>query len=129
MGSSNTNKTILVIDDSTTNVVLLQAVLNNKGYSIETALNVKDAYTIMNRKMPDLILLDLLMPRINGYEFLKEIKANDKTSKIPVIVVSALTDQENIQRSMDLGANEFITKPVDIQKLLEKVDSVLKYRQ
>jgi CheY-like chemotaxis protein len=128
MGSTNTNKTILVIDDSTTNVVLLQAVLNNKGYTIETAFNVKDALAVMNRKMPDLILLDLLMPRINGYEFLKEIKADYKTNKIPVIVVSALTDQENIQRSMDLGANEFITKPVDIQKLLEKVDSVLKNR-
>jgi CheY-like chemotaxis protein len=126
MISSNTGKTILVIDDSTTNVVLLQAVLNNKGYVIETALNVKDAFSIMNRKMPDLILLDLLMPRINGYEFLKEIKSNEKTNKIPVIVVSALTDQENIQRSMELGANEFITKPVDIQKLLELVDSVLK---
>ena len=126
MATNSNGKTILVIDDSTTNVVLLQAVLNNKGYIIETALNVKDAYTVVNRKIPDLILLDLLMPRINGYEFLKEIKANDKTCKIPVIVVSALTDQENIQRSMALGANEFITKPVDIQKLLEMVDLVLK---
>ncbi len=126
MVTNSNGKTILVIDDSTTNIVLLQAVLNNKGYIIETALNVKDAYSIMNRKMPDLILLDLLMPRINGYEFLKEIKANEKTCNIPIIVVSALTDQENIQRSMSLGADEFITKPVDIQKLLEMVDSVFK---
>jgi CheY-like chemotaxis protein len=126
MGSNSNSKTILVIDDSTTNIVLLQAVLNNKGYAIETALNVKDAFSIINKKIPDLILLDLLMPRINGYEFLKEIKANDKTRNIPIIVVSALTDQENIQRSMALGANDFVTKPVDIQKLLEKVDSVFK---
>jgi CheY-like chemotaxis protein len=125
MVANSNSKTILIIDDSTTNVVLLQAVLNNKGYSIETALNVKDAFSIMSRKMPDLILLDLLMPRINGYEFLKEIKSSDKTSNIPIIVVSALTDQENIQKSMQLGANEFITKPVDIQKLLEMVGTVL----
>ena len=125
MIANNNGKTILVIDDSTTNVVLLQAVLNKKGYIIETALNVKDAFSVMSRKMPDLILLDLLMPRINGYEFLKEIKADPKTRNIPVIVVSALTDQENIQKSMALGANEFITKPVDIQKLLEMVASVL----
>jgi len=125
MVATSNNKTILIIDDSTTNIVLLQAVLNNKGYLIETALNVKDALSIVSKKNPDLILLDLLMPRINGYDFLKEIKENDKTCNIPVIVVSALTDQENIQRSMELGANEFITKPVDIQKLLEMVASIL----
>ena len=125
MAATSNNKTILIIDDSTTNIVLLQAVLNNKGYLIETALNVKDALSIVSKKNPDLILLDLLMPRINGYDFLKEIKENDKTCNIPVIVVSALTDQENIQRSMELGANEFITKPVDIQKLLEMVASIL----
>jgi CheY-like chemotaxis protein len=125
MAATSNNKTILIIDDSTTNIVLLQAVLNNKGYLIETALNVKDALSIVSKKNPDLILLDLLMPRINGYDFLKEIKENDKTCNIPVIIVSALTDQENIQRSMELGANEFITKPVDIQKLLEMVASIL----
>jgi len=125
MAATSNNKTILIIDDSTTNIVLLQAILNNKGYLIETALNVKDALSIVSKKNPDLILLDLLMPRINGYDFLKEIKENDKTCNIPVIVVSALTDQENIQRSMELGANEFITKPVDIQKLLEMVASIL----
>jgi CheY-like chemotaxis protein len=125
MVATSNNKTILIIDDSTTNIVLLQAVLNNKGYLIETALNVKDALSIVSKKNPDLILLDLLMPRINGYDFLKEIKENDKTCNIPVIIVSALTDQENIQRSMELGANEFITKPVDIQKLLEMVASIL----
>ena len=78
MVATNNNKTILIIDDSTTNIVLLQAVLNNKGYLIETALNVKDAFSIVNKKNPDLILLDLLMPRINGYDFLKEIKRMTK---------------------------------------------------
>jgi CheY-like chemotaxis protein len=122
------SKTILVIDDSTTNIVLLQAVLNSKGYSIDTALSVKDAYNIINRKMPDLILLDLLMPRINGFDFLKEIKADKKTKDIPIIVVSALTDQENIQKAMTLGANEFITKPVDVQKLVDIVASVFEFK-
>ena len=120
------NRTILAIDDSNTNIVLLQAVLNGKGYKIETALSVKEAYNIMNRNMPDLILLDLLMPRINGYDFLKEIKAGTKTKDIPVIVISALTDQENINKAMALGAHDFIKKPVDILKLVELVASIIK---
>jgi CheY-like chemotaxis protein len=80
----------------------------------------------MNRNLPDLILLDLLMPRINGYDFLTEIKASGKTKDIPVIVISALTDQENVNKAMALGANEFIKKPVDIKKLVELVGSVIK---
>lgn len=119
------SKTILVIDDSTTNVVLLHAVLNNKGYNIETALSVKEAYNIMSKKVPHLILLDLLMPRMNGFEFLQEIKNNDKLSTIPVIVVSALTDNENIKKCKELGAYDFIKKPVDIQSLVEIVSKIL----
>ena len=125
MSNIKSDKTILVIDDSTTNVVLLQAVLTNKGYKIETALSVKEAFTNINKKIPDLILLDLLMPKINGYDFLMEIKGNDKTNNIPVFVVSALTDFENIEKAKSLGAHTFIKKPVDIQKLVELVDSIL----
>ena len=119
------NKTILVIDDSTTNVVLLQAVLNNKGYAIETALNVKEAYNVISKKKPHLILLDLLMPRINGFEFLKDLKSNINMQDIPVIVVSALTDLETIQKTKSLGALHFVKKPVDIQNILELVHDVL----
>lgn len=118
-------KTILVIDDSTTNVVLLQAVLNNKGYEIETALSVKEALNILSKKIPQLILLDLLMPRINGFEFLQEIKANSKYKDIPIVVVSALTDQDTVKKTMELGATNFIKKPVDIQNLLETVATIL----
>jgi len=125
MAATEHNKTVLVIDDSTTNVVLLQAILANKGYEIETALSVKEAYGIMAKKKPNLILLDLLMPRINGYEFLEELKNDSTNSDIPVIVVSALSDNENIKKAMDLGAADFIKKPVDIQHLIEKVNNEL----
>jgi CheY-like chemotaxis protein len=119
------NKTVLVIDDSTTNVVLLQAILLKKGYEIQTALSVKEAYTVMAKKLPDLILLDLLMPRINGYDFLKEIKSNNAMQSIPVVVVSALTDQENVKKTMEFGAHSFVKKPVEIQNLVDLVDSIL----
>lgn len=119
------NPMILVIDDSNTNVVLLEAILSGMGYSIETAMSVKEAYQIMAKQLPDLILLDLLMPKVNGYDFLKEIKADEKTKDIPVLVISAVTDSENIKKTLSLGASDYIKKPVDIQSLVEKVHSIL----
>jgi DNA-binding response OmpR family regulator len=121
----NKDYTILVVDDSTTNVVLLEAILDEKGYKIETALNAKEAYTLIDKNIPDLILLDLLMPKISGFDFLKEIRKNDKTKNTPVIVVSALTDEENIEKIMNMGAIDFVKKPIDLQYLVDKVESVL----
>ncbi|MBA7589210.1 Protein-glutamate methylesterase/protein-glutamine glutaminase [subsurface metagenome] len=116
---------ILVVDDSTTNVVLLEAILDEKGYQIETALNAKEAYAIIERESPDLILLDLLMPKISGFDFLEEIRKIDKTKNTPVIVVSALTDEENVERIMNMGAIDFVKKPIDLQYLVERVEKVL----
>jgi DNA-binding response OmpR family regulator len=116
---------ILVVDDSTTNVVLLEAILDEKGYRIETALNAKEAYAIIAQQPPDLILLDLLMPKISGFDFLAQIRSNENTRNTPVIVVSALTDEENITKIMEMGAIDFIKKPIDLQYLVEKVESVL----
>ncbi|MBN1415384.1 MAG: response regulator [Bacteroidales bacterium] len=116
---------ILVVDDSTTNVVLLEAILDEKGYRIETALNVKEAYSIIAQQSPDLILLDLLMPKISGFDFLAQIRNNEVTKNTPVIVVSALTDEENISKIMEMGAIDFVKKPIDLQYLVEKVESVL----
>jgi two-component system, cell cycle response regulator DivK len=116
---------ILVVDDSTTNVVLLEAILDEKGYKIDTALNAKEAYAIIERESPDLILLDLLMPKISGFEFLEEIRKSEKTRNTPVIVVSALTDEENVEKIMKMGAIDFVKKPIDLQYLVDKVESVL----
>ena len=122
---NNNQPLILVVDDSTTNVVLLEAILDEKGYRIETALNAKEAYAIIAQQIPDLILLDLLMPKISGFDFLAQIRSNENTRNTPVIVVSALTDEENITKIMEMGAIDFIKKPIDLQYLVEKVESVL----
>lgn len=121
----NRDHKILVVDDSTTNVVLLEAILDEKGYQIETALNAKEAYAIIEEESPDLILLDLLMPKISGFDFLEEIRKNEKTKNTPVIVVSALTDEENVEKIMKMGAIDFIKKPIDLQYLVERVENVL----
>jgi DNA-binding response OmpR family regulator len=120
--------TILIVDDSTTNVVLLEAILDEKGYNIETALNAKEAFNIIAKQSPDLILLDLLMPKISGFDFLEQIRKNEKTKNTPVIIVSALTDEENVNKIMALGAIDFVKKPIDLQYLVEKVESVLNLR-
>jgi len=121
----NRDYKILVVDDSTTNVVLLEAILDEKGYKIETALNAKEAYSIIEKDTPDLILLDLLMPKISGFDFLEEIRKSPKTMNTPVIVVSALTDEENVDKIMKMGAIDFVKKPIDLQYLVERVEAIL----
>jgi DNA-binding response OmpR family regulator len=118
-------KYILVVDDSTTNVVLLEAVFDEKGYKIETAFNAKEAFGIIEKQTPDLILLDLLMPKINGFDFLRQLRRKKATKDTPVIVVSAATDEENVHKIMEMGAVDFIKKPIDLDYLIEKVESVL----
>ena len=121
---SEPNIKILIIDDSTTNVFILEAIFGSEGYQIITALSVSEAFYCIRKERPDIILLDLNMPEVSGFDFLKKIKADQKTSNIPVIVVSALTDNESISRSLILGAVHFIKKPVDIP-LLKKIVSDL----
>jgi len=119
------NKEILIIDDSVTNVFLIESVLNEYGYRAISALNAKEAFRKMEKRNPDLILLDLLMPQVSGFDFIKTIKADDKTRQIPVIVVSAVTDEDSINEIMSLGAIEFIKKPVVLSQLIEKIESIL----
>ena len=117
---------ILVIDDSNTNVVLLEAILSTQGHSIQTALSIKEALPIIKKQKPALILLDLLMPEISGYDFLAQMREDTYMKDIPVVVVSAVTDDENIKMTKDLGAVEFITKPIDIPHLIELVSKYVK---
>lgn len=125
----NQTSRILVVDDSSTNIVLLEAILNGQGYEIETAQSVKEAYQIIKKESVNLILLDLLMPRVSGYDFLKEIKSNQSTKDIPVIIVSAVADAENRKKSIELGALDFINKPIDIQYFIEKIETILKKKE
>jgi CheY-like chemotaxis protein len=117
---------ILVIDDSTTNIVLLEAILTEKGYQIETALNAKEAFMRIEKQIPDLILLDLLMPKVSGFDFLEQLRKDDKTKKTPVIVISAInTDDANARKINELEAVDFLRKPIDIQYLVNRVEEIL----
>jgi CheY-like chemotaxis protein len=119
------NKLVLIIDDSVTNVFLIESVLIEYGYSVMTALSAAEALVRLNKQKPDLILLDLLMPQISGFDFIKQIKQNDNFSEIPVIIVSAVTDEDSIDEIRKLGAIEYIKKPVVLTVLIDKIESVL----
>ncbi|MDX9847622.1 MAG: response regulator [Tenuifilaceae bacterium] len=112
---------ILIVDDSTTNQVLLEAILQEEGYETITAFGAKEAFRIIERNKPELILLDLLMPEVSGFEFLKQIKAKPTTADIPVIVVSAVGSNENVELTKQLGAVEFFSKPINISVLVNTV--------
>lgn len=119
-------KKILVIDDSSTNIVLLNAILLQHGYDVLTAFSAKEAYKLLENESPDLILLDLLMPEISGIDFLEEIKKQSNLRNIPVVIVSAVGSKENISLTRELGAVSFISKPVNIDELMEQVSGLLK---
>lgn len=116
---------ILLVDDSATNIALLEAVLEDKGYQIVKAQCVKDALTSIKKKVPDLILLDLLIPKISGFDFFEQIRSDERTKNVPVIVISALSDKLSEERVLAMGAVDFLSKPVDIQYLTKKVTMIL----
>jgi DNA-binding response OmpR family regulator len=121
----NTKKNILVVDDSETNLVLIEAILEDEGFLVKKAFSVKEATELLSDFIPDLILLDLLMPNENGFDLLKRLKTDKTYSKIPVIIVTAFANKENTAMSFDLGAIDLIEKPIDISLFLEKVNKAL----
>lgn len=124
--NSPESKSILIVDDSTTNLVLLEAILEEEGYQTKTAFNAKEAYAIIERNKPDLILLDLLMPQVNGFSILEKLKSEKENSEIPIIVVSAVGTKENVDTCRNLGALDFFPKPIDIPVFLSKLRIYLK---
>lgn len=116
---------ILIVDDSATNQVLLEAILQEEGFETVTAFCAKEAFEIIEKRSPRLILLDLLMPEVSGLEFLKRYKEFPDSSDVPVIVVSAVDSVENIEMSKQYGAIDYITKPIDIKQFVSRVKEVL----
>ena len=116
---------ILVIDDSETNNLLLQATLESEGFQIETAVSAHKGWTMIYDKKPALILLDLLMPKVSGFQLLSKLKQHDKFKDIPVVIVSAVNDPETIKSLLGKGAVDFFTKPIDISKIVTRVKEIL----
>lgn len=117
--------TVLIVDDIPVNITLLKTMLTRTNVGILTATNGEEALEIVRKQKPELVLLDIHMPVMDGMEVLKEIKADPELEKIPVIMVSAYTSAEDIEQSMSLGASGFIKKPVIMDNLISSVKSEL----
>ena len=119
-------KRILVIDDLPENVFLLQDRLEYEGYEVLTACDGKSGIEKATAELPDLILLDVMMPDINGFEVCKKLVNDSKTSAIPIILVTAKIDAEDTKEGLDAGAYDYIKKPFNKVELLARVKSALK---
>lgn len=118
-------ETILIVDDWDVNIEMLEAILDSLGYETYSAMNVSDAIEIINDKMPHLILSDIMMPDISGYEFCEMLKSNPLTRDIPVIFVSAAESDEDREKAYNIGGVDFIRKPFDVTEIKTRVSTHL----
>jgi signal transduction histidine kinase len=119
------SRRILVVDDKPHNSALLEAQLTRAGYDVACVDNGCEALETATLERPDLILLDIMMPGMDGYQVLEQLKGREITKHIPVIVLTALQDRAEKLRALDLGASDFLTKPVDRAELLARVRTLL----
>ena len=117
-------KTVLVVEDKASLTQMLQFLFLSKGLDVQIAFDGLEAMEKISELRPDLVLLDIMMPRMDGFEVLEKLKASPDTEKIPVIMLTARKSREDMEKAMALGAVEYITKPF---KAVEVVDKVLRH--
>jgi len=119
---------VLVVDDLPQNVRLLEAVLSPKGFRVATASSGDEALSVLAREDPDLVLLDILMPGMDGYEVCRLIRQDPKTAFLPVIMITASGEEQKI-RAIEAGADDFVNKPFNQAELLARVRSLVRVKQ
>jgi DNA-binding response OmpR family regulator len=115
------------VDDIEDNLSLLQAILTEEGYEVDIAKNGKSALAKIEASPPDLVLLDAMMPKMDGYEVTRRIRQNKNLPFIPILMITAYEDA-NVPEGLDLGANDFIRKPIDFDELMSRVKANLRLK-
>jgi putative two-component system response regulator len=120
---------VLIVDDEELNLRLLSSMLGALGYETETALNGVEAIRKTKSFMPDLVLLDIMMPEMDGYEVCDHLKSDPETTNIPVVIVTGLSDRNSKLKGLTVGASDFITKPIDRSELTIRIRNLLKIKE
>jgi len=125
----NSPAKILVVDDTPRNVKLLADLLTVRGYEVVTAASGREALAKIERERPDLVLLDVVMPEMSGYEVCHKIREFPETRILPVVMVTALDPAEERIKGIEAGADDFLTKPINQAELLARVKSLLRIKE
>ena len=114
---------ILAVDDMPDNLFLLQAFLEAEGFEVEIASSGQSALAKLAQSLPDLVLLDVMMPDMNGFEVTEEIRSCDRTQELPILLISA-HDEARLEKGCEIGANGYLRKPIDFDQLLSRISAL-----
>lgn len=128
-GTDVDSLSVLIVDDVPLNILLIKKMLSQYTFQIRTANGGQAALDAVASKMPDLILLDLMMPGIDGFEVIRRLRAAEATKELPIIILSALNSEQDIAKGFQLGANDFINKPIIMEKLLSSVTTQINLQE
>jgi len=120
---------VLVVDDNRQNVELLEAYLATEDYEVMTAYDGDEALASVAERAPDIVLLDIMMPNVNGYDVCRELKRDSRTQFIPVVMVTALKERDDKLKGIEVGADDFLTKPIDRVELLTRIRSLIRVKR
>lgn len=123
------NNKVLVVDDNKNNVRLLKAILEDEDYEVHVTDRAVAVVEMAHQLKPDIILLDIMMPEMDGFEVCRALKADYEIKDIPVIMVTAKTDTRDLKVALDMGAFDYIRKPIDEVEVIARVQSALRYKQ
>lgn len=117
-------KVVLVVDDTPENIDVAKEILSSR-YKVKAALSGEKGLEICFKKPPDLILLDVMMPDMDGYEVCRYLKNDENTNNIPIILITGISELDEITKGLELGANDYMTKPISASLLLKKVEKYI----
>ena len=126
--AESANRSVLVVDDEPTARTMLRLILVRAGFEVLEAQNGSEALEEVKRQLPDLILLDIMMPGIDGFEVCEILRGKDETAELPIIMLSARADAASVNRGLLLGATRYLTKPVMPDELTRNVREVLEVK-